>query len=188
MKFSELIERAHATAIAKGWHEGKEKTIDRAAALTLLIVSEVTEADDELQAHIYPPETIYPPEINWVEDKPDHFIFELADIVIRLADMYGFFEWDYVDFDISAENLYPKAEVGDIYKAVDTLLTRPLRTSGQPSAYAPRLLVERVVGWWLTAGLGRANALDTGKVLVGAAVHKMNYNDTRPYRHGNKLL
>jgi hypothetical protein len=185
MQFSELVERAHKTAVEKGWHEGKKRTLDRAAALALLIVSEVTEAVDEWNG-------FSAVVVDWAAEKPDHFIFELADIVIRLADMYGFFGWEYDDFDIRAayacEPELALAEAVDVYKAIDSLLTRPLRAEGFPLSYTPRNIVDVVASWWASHGPPCTRPNQYGVELVRAITHKMAYNDTRSYRHGGKLL
>ena len=106
---NDLVRRAHSTARAKGWYD-PPKTVGEAL---LLMHSELSEATEELRV-------VDPAFLNRVRfdsaGKPIGFPIELADCVIRIAD--------------------------------------------------------------LCAALG----ID----LEAALLTKMDYNDTRPHRHGNK--
>lgn len=78
MTISELCERAYAQAKAKGFHD-VSSTVDRRL---MLIVGELSEAHEELRkghgaSHIY----------YQADGKPEGFAFEIADTVIRIADM-----------------------------------------------------------------------------------------------------
>lgn len=164
MKFSELVKEAHATAVEKGWHEGKEKTIDRAAALLLLVHDEVTEA--------------------WEASTPNDTVGEVSDILIRVADAYGFFGWEYEDFDICKQvNIayYNRGSAG-IHAFISTHGTRPLRKTGKPAAVFAHDLDGLLVRWlW-------GEYRTTSATLLAAIEQKLAFNKTRSYRHGNKLL
>ena len=110
MKIKEMVERAHATAKEKGWYESGEVNIGEKLAL---IHSEISEA---LEAYRDDPEGMADFEAPQVIGKPEGFAIELADAVIRIADLCG-------------------------HLGID---------------------------------------------LTAAIAIKMNYNDTRPHRHGGK--
>lgn len=89
MKISDLVDDAHAMALQKGWwHE------DRSPAECLaLIHSEVSEALECLR--------IGSPGDRWYSDgedmytsKPEGFVYELADVLIRIGDLCGRLELD----------------------------------------------------------------------------------------------
>jgi hypothetical protein len=100
MKFHELVQEAHTTARNKGWHDGAPlfgaAHTYRCAALIALIHTEVDEAEEAL--------------LTCMEAEPLSEVIrggscpeaaeELADILIRLADLYGYARWDAGDFDI----------------------------------------------------------------------------------------
>ena len=80
MLINQLIEESHETSKAKGWWEPPEREI---GTLLMLAVSELSEALEEwrkgtdLQA------------ISWNGTKPLGFPVELADCIIRIADLCG---------------------------------------------------------------------------------------------------
>ena len=79
MKISEMQDRAHENAKAKGWWD-EERT---PAECLALIHSEVSEALECLREH--------DPAKAWLlrSGKPEGFRFEIADVLIRCADLCG---------------------------------------------------------------------------------------------------
>ncbi len=86
MNIDELVQQAHRTSIAKGWWIDEEPNIGEKL---MLIVTEVAEAMEETRTAAT---------INGVpllnntyirEGKPEGFPIELADVVIRVADLCG---------------------------------------------------------------------------------------------------
>lgn len=82
MTITELVNAAHANAVEKGWWE-TERPIPECLAL---IHSEVSEALEALREN-------EDPSFKWVNirkaGKPEGFVVELADAVIRVADLCG---------------------------------------------------------------------------------------------------
>lgn len=88
MTLKELVERAHAQSRKSGWYDGGERNIGEAL---MLIVTEAAEAMEV--ARRFPKEMLCaqmygePPES---KIKPVGFPSEIADIVIRVADLCGY--------------------------------------------------------------------------------------------------
>lgn len=73
----------HANAVERGWWEGGElPTPDEIGAKLALIHSEVSEALEELRSGRWLASRIE-------DGKPEGFVVELADVVIRCADLCG---------------------------------------------------------------------------------------------------
>lgn len=78
MTISDLAARAHAQARASGWYDDAERTPEAIASRLALIHAEVSEALEELR-----------------RDEPGElFALELADVVIRVADLAGWLNLD----------------------------------------------------------------------------------------------
>ncbi|MAH45366.1 hypothetical protein CMI37_06030 [Candidatus Pacearchaeota archaeon] len=80
LNIKDLVEEAHSTAKGKGWWD-KEVNVGEKLAL---IHSEVSEALEEYRVNDV--KTVY---IRDKDQKPEGFVYELADIVIRIADLCG---------------------------------------------------------------------------------------------------
>lgn len=192
MLIRDLIHEAHSTAVAKGWHErplivdGKPDP-ERVAAKLALIHSEITEAW-ECQHNG-----------SWFMDldangKPEGFVVEVADVVIRVGDLCGAlgidlarevdgsehvenfdgtFVWDAFDEHLLAQHML-------VSKGLEAL--RAGRIDGGESddtlASALAKLVSECAQICRELGLGLAAAIEA----------KLAYNKTRPHRHGGKAV
>lgn len=91
MDIKSLIEESHRIATEKGWNPNNEPR--PIPELLVLIHSEVSEALEEYRkGHAI--KTIY---YTGVDDKPEGFPVEIADVVIRIADLCGQYSIDLED-------------------------------------------------------------------------------------------
>lgn len=87
LRISEMVKISHETAKAKGWYDGQgQRNIPEALCL---IHSEITEALEEYRQF---PNKLH--ELSHIGDerKPVGFPSELADILIRVADLAGYLD------------------------------------------------------------------------------------------------
>ena len=94
MNIAEIGIKAYANALAKGFHSNEDGTLkDRNMGESLaLIHSEVSEALEEIRKNPDPLHKYYREKDN----KPEGFMVELADIIIRIGDLVGSFEGEEV--------------------------------------------------------------------------------------------
>lgn len=83
MTIQELMNRAYATALAKGFYDPPKTPLEAHA----LIMAEVGEAVEAARTEM-------PPIHVWPDGKPDGECVELADAVIRIADYCRSRGWD----------------------------------------------------------------------------------------------
>ncbi len=188
MNLSELQKEAHAIAKEHGWWN-EERTF---GDLIALVHSELSEA---LEAYRDPSEQMPDdPMAMWIDvaNKPRGVPSELADVVIRVADMA---EWYGVNLAAEIETLLRENDerdmagrtFGDWVAALHVSLPFSLASrewDGFASAGFPswdECLADCV------AGIQRM-AAHYGIDLDAAIEAKMEYNRTRPYRHGGKAL
>jgi NTP pyrophosphatase (non-canonical NTP hydrolase) len=86
MQINELINNSYKTAKSKGWWDDENRNIPE---LLALIHSEVSEALEEYRENGH--EKKY---YRKNDNKPEGFIYELADILIRVADMSAHYKLD----------------------------------------------------------------------------------------------
>lgn len=159
---NDIIKRAHANAIDKGWWEDGDRPIED---IVNLILSETAEALEELRSGHKLDEIYYNGE------KPEGFIVELADVVIRIADYLGRknIEFEY-DIDLS------ELEKADSAKTINESLFG-INASLILSIYDLRI----------TLGICFVTAKKYNLQLQEAIEIKMAYNTTRPRKHGRSF-
>jgi hypothetical protein len=165
MMFSELVKQAHATALEKGWHEGEDRSLNRAGALIALMHSEVVEAAD----------AFWEPAL----------VEEQADVLIRLADAVGWFGWEVDDFNIAAGaciHEQPGSSVA-VHRMLVKFGTEHLRISGKPHPALAKYVASACEAWRRSGPSG-----SRGVSLMDAIKAKLEKNKTRSFRHGGKLL
>ena len=88
MTIESLIKESHHTAKSKGWWDDPDRNVGE---LLALIHSEVSEA-----LEVYRVKGKDSIGENWLDEKgkPEGFTVELADVIIRIADLCGEFELD----------------------------------------------------------------------------------------------
>ncbi len=175
MMFSELVEAAHATALEKGWHEGEDRSVNRAGALIALMHSEVVEATHAARC-------------TGVEELGDPVAClaeELADVLIRFADAVGWFGWAVRDVDLGRFRHHVNdLQAGEaVHDALATYGTECIRVNGKPSTCLAAEVYGACLAWLRLSTQG-----DACPVLLAAIKAKLEKNKTRSFRHGGKLL
>ena len=84
--FNEWRDEAHALAVEKGWYEGETRKLPE---LLMLCVSELSEALEEHRTGKRPDETY-----SLGDGKPEGVPTELADCIIRILDICGYYGID----------------------------------------------------------------------------------------------
>ena len=98
LTITELIEDSHARAARKGFWDGHSERTERDVIneKLLLIISELTEAMEEVRSGHEVSEIWYEPKNDGdtVALKPEGFTIEVADAMIRIADLFGWLDID----------------------------------------------------------------------------------------------
>lgn len=214
MTLSELIERAYTNAKLKGWHEDVRPSLEFHALFTSE-VAEATEAVRKNSPHIY---FVVNGEkvdaISLIREKigteglskmiPEGEAIELADVVIRICDFWGFQidRFKMPELSQYIENMYNNQDrVRIIEEVVNKYYKNPLcihQIINQLIADSSRIFSqdsENEIKWkknytfrpTVEAVLVIAKYFERqGWNLQEALNLKMDYNETREYRHGNK--
>jgi hypothetical protein len=165
--YTRFVLDAHQIACSKGWHDTKvEPTVERALSLIALIHSEVAEAAD---AGLYTVERLTPFSIYRTEEvhgvpvpKPHGLFSEYADVLIRLADLYGYMRWEscftlgeeaqsymwdeyppFTFIELGNDRVVQPPAAPDLNTAISIYLTEPLRKGDiAPLVHTPTQLGE----------------------------------------------
>ena len=208
LTLKELQTEAYATAREKGWHDRPlckgtyldrdtldlsrapiEPDHDRILAKHALIHSELTEVDDCLVEGDFA--------LEYFEDKPEGFVVEAADVVIRVADLTAalgipldntpFDWWTYVRTMRACIELMAEPNDSQVRVACVAWLSAVRNHVDQATEacrvddwaeYARTLTCVVLILSSICAGLGLN--------LEAAITTKTAYNKTRPHRHGGK--
>ena len=188
MTQKELIKKAklaYQIAEEHGWHEQKRTFHD----LIALINGELGEAVEELR------EDPDPFKIRTAADgKPEGFTVEIADFAIRIFDMIGYFsESGDQPFEILAkgyeetrERVAREAEVTLPTTTFVCVIGHNLFTAWQD--FQTGRATEGVFMLGVILGIIEDWFFRNSQSLSGIITVKMEYNKTRPYRHGGKHL
>lgn len=159
MTLKQLQVEAHQIAVAAGWWEPAPSD----DAVWCNFLAEVSEAWEEYRAG-------WPlADIRTVNGKPEGFFVEIADLVIRIAD-YAEARW----WELGCRVVPPQTNPATFCLWLSELLIGS-REDGNPYTF------NTVVGGCL------AFAEQHGVNLQDVVRLKMDYNRTRPYRHGGKI-
>lgn len=182
MTIEELCRRSYDVAVAKGWHEQKRSF----GEATALFHSEVSEALECYRDPNHQPDDI------WFSDggKPEGFVIELADLLIRIGDTV-------VDMDIPMA-----AHMFWFEDCPISLFGSTLESTGERDlsildslAHIHKNLSEafgssdlKTKAFFLGRVMERVGVLcfNRGWDLEKSLLMKIKYNETRNYRHGDK--
>lgn len=190
MNIDELIAKSHSIAIAQGWWPDGPGGVS-VCVLVNLFHSEISEAWVDWRAcrmelwwsldgaRVHPTDTTREAQDNWGvwrPAKPEGFWVEIADLVLRLADTMGAMGWKY---DPTADWKH----FDDMPSFVSTL-----------HVWSSALFRWDMTCYRSDANVTMANMIKTcvrtaerhGVDLLELCELKMQYNATRPYRHGGK--
>ena len=174
MDFRTLQKQAHAIAKEKGWWD-EERTFDDLIALVHSELSEALEAYRERGLESWSSRAELA--ILGEERTPEGVAFELADVVIRVADMAEWYEWA-LKIETDIWPLYSPVSssfggwIAELHHRVSLAYDNPDKI----------WRLSRVVT--LVQKMAAHYCID----LDAAIEAKMEYNRTRTYRHGGKSL
>lgn len=153
----------HQNAINKGWYD--DGLVKSPGEIIALIHSEISEAYEALIEY---PQT---PSIHIINGKPEGYIVELADAVLRVLDYTSYLKYDY-------QIVSPDEGLVGFLLPAHCYLSKSLehfRNNNESAA---------INALWQFVELTVLETQD----LEEAILIKMEYNKTRPHRHGGKAL
>ena len=184
MNLSRLQREAHAIAKYHGWWD-EERTF---GDLIALVHSELSEA---LEAYREWPDAmgLSPDGHIWQDTngKPIGVASELADVVIRVGDMAEWYEVDLAALPLVTRHYWEKrspvspkddASFGDWLRILHALVANISSPQALTGLHGLARVIRAV----------QQMAAHYGIDLDAAIEAKMEYNRTRPYRHGGKTL
>ena len=188
MDLRTLQREAHAIAKDHGWWDEPRSFGDCIA----LVHSELSEALEEYRKHGLTPwkSRTYSDGFkdgvpDYIEGKPEGVAAELADVVIRVADMAEFYRvrspWQSEPYKPASHRDMSFGEwITTCHSALDTVW-------GDACVYdVPSRATDTSL--WHFLNTVQAMAAHYGIDLDAAIEAKLEYNKTRPYRHGGKVL
>jgi NTP pyrophosphatase (non-canonical NTP hydrolase) len=174
MDYKQLISECHQTAVEHGWWD-EPRAEDE---LICLFHSEVSEAFEEYRAH-KPLDLVYYKDDN---PKPEGIPVELADLLVRIFDLLGDIYKDnpgllysFVERPLIKKTIL--APIPPTFSALCKELHKKISNLAVFNAYFLMMIVKVVDGYCMVNGIKLEEALRL----------KMDYNKTRPYRHGKKI-
>jgi hypothetical protein len=209
MTIEELCKRSYDTAVAKGWHEESRSL----GEVITLMHSEVSEALECWRDSSHKLEDV------WVSEggKPEGFVIELADLLIRIADTA-------TDMKLPLEKILFNTLIPMLGRGYEHMVIKEKHLETIPemlglihihlaraydASFVSGAALEGMVRGWvalpptspvlqpeiklrITCNLADAIVF-AGAIcqrykldLEKAVLLKMDYNDTRPHRHGGK--
>ena len=170
MNIRELQREAHAIAKEHGWWDTERTYGD----LIALVHSELSEALEAYRLHEL---EVWPSQVGEI---PLGVPYELADVVIRVADMAEHYGWD-LDMEARDTPFIAPETFGEWIADAHYFTV---------AAYICKRNDEKQCNWFLSRVIAHVQrmAAHYGIDLDAAIEAKMAYNRTRSYRHGGKAL
>ncbi len=185
-KITEWSQRIHELALAKGWwQDGIENR--SVAEIVANFHGEISEAWEEYRAGrmqlwwtwnslpFQPKEDLS----DVAGAKPEGFWTEISDLAIRIMDSIGAYKWEVGHIRDTRIDLGQKIPelIADLHKAVSCMiLSGSYQWSRQAKLYASCVIADCI-------SAAKHNGIDLWAMIE----LKHAYNQTRPYRHNNKL-
>ena len=181
MNLADLQREAHAIACEKGWWD-EPRSFGELIALVHSQLSEALEAYRTYQLENFCQFEAFPFHPVKIGGKPVGVASELADVVIRVADMAEWYEWDLRKSTATLPCLTAGDQAfGTQITALHFLVTRVWEARRESDHVKRRRLSH------LLKGIGYV--ADWHGIDLDAAIEaKMEYNRGRSYRHGGKAL
>ena len=179
MNLNELRDEAYSVAKANGWHEQEH----RDEHYLMLIITEIAEAVQADRSGKWAFVESYHERLGWYDEKKKGWEHqkmlaykyhiknsvedELADVIIRLLDFAGLKGIDVETFDVDMANRYFPEECFYICKILSDAY-------GELRPMAVSYIISEMMAYCASKGID----------IIWFIQKKMEYNKTRPYKHG----